>query len=194
VFKETVARRYSAALFALAKDAGTIDATVRELDAFVAALKSDPSIAEFFGSPVIERARKTELLKSALDGRASELISGFLALLVAKRRENLVETIARQMHELSDEDAQRATAHIATPAGLDPAELADLARRLSNVYKRTIVPQAKVDPGILGGAVVQVGDKYVDASIAGKLEAVRRHLLAHVDAPGSTSPNGKGSQ
>ena len=193
MFKETVARRYSAALFALAKDAGTIDATVRELDAFVAALKSDPSIAEFFGSPVIERARKTELLKSALDGRASELISGFLALLVAKRRENLVETIARQMHELSDEDAQRATAHIATPAGLDPAELADLARRLSSVYKRTIVPQAKVDPGILGGAVVQVGDKYVDASIAGKLEAVRRHLLAHVDAPGTTSSNGKGT-
>jgi F0F1-type ATP synthase delta subunit len=55
------------------------------------------------------------------------------------------------------------------------------------------VPQAKVDPGILGGAVVQVGDKYVDASIAGKLEAVRRHLLAHVDAPGATSPNGKGT-
>ena len=193
MFKETVARRYSAALFALAKDAGTIDATVRELDAFVAALKSDPAIAEFFGSPVIERARKTELLKSALSGRASELVSGFLALLVAKRRENLLETIARQLHELSDDDAQRATAHIATPAGLDPAELADLARRLSNVYKRTIVPQAKVDPGILGGAVVQVGDKYVDASIAGKLEAVRRHLLAHVDTHGSTSPNGKGT-
>lgn len=193
MFKETVARRYSAALFALAKDAGSIDSTVRELDAFVAALKSDPAIAEFFGSPVIERARKTELLKSALSGRASELISGFLTLLVAKRRENLVETIARQMHELSDEDALRATAHIATPAGLDPAELADLARRLSRVYKRTIVPQAKVDPGILGGAVVQVGDKYVDASIAGKLEAVRRHLLAHVDAPGTASPNGKGT-
>ncbi len=193
MFKETVARRYSAALFALAKDAGTIDATVRELDTFVAALKSDPAIAEFFGSPVIERARKTGLLKSAISGRASELISGFLTLLIAKRRENLVETIARQMHELSDEDAQRATAHIATPAGLDRAELADLARRLSNVYKRTIVPQAKVDPGILGGAVVQVGDKYVDASIAGKLEAVRRHLLAHVDSTGSTSPNGKGT-
>jgi F-type H+-transporting ATPase subunit delta len=193
MLKESVARRYSAALFALARDAGTIGATVRELDAFVAALKSDPAIAEFFGSPVIERARKTELLNSALSGRASELISGFLTLLIAKWRENLVETIARQMHELSDEDAQRATAHIATPAGLDPAELADLARRLSNVYKRTIVPQAKIDPGILGGAVVQVGDKYVDASIAGKLEAVRRHLLAHVDAPGSTSPNGKGT-
>jgi F-type H+-transporting ATPase subunit delta len=142
---------------------------------------------------VIERARKTELLKSALSGHASELISGFLALLVAKRRENLVETIARQLRELSDEDALRATAHIATPARLDPAELADLARRLSRVYKRTIVPQAKVDPGILGGAVVQVGDKYVDASIAGKLEAVRRHLLAQVDTHGSTSPNGKGT-
>lgn len=193
MFNETLARRYSAALFALAKDAGTIDATVGELDAFVAALKSDPSIAEFFGSPVIERAKKTELLRGVLAGRASDLVSGFIALLVAKRRENLIETIARQMHELSDEDAHRATAHIATPANLGPSELAELARRLSNVYKRTIVPHAKAEPDILGGAIVQVGDKYVDASIAGRLEAVRRHLLAQVDSPGSASPNGKGT-
>ncbi len=193
MFKETVARRYSAALFALAKDAGTVDTTVQQLDTFVAALKSDPSVGEFFASPVIERAKKSELLHRVLDGRASDLVTRFISLLVAKRRENLIETIARQMHELSDEDAQRATAHIATPTGLDPAALAELARRLSRVYKRTIVPETKVDPSILGGAVVQVGDKYVDASIAGKLEAVRRHLLAHVDSVGATSPNGKGT-
>jgi F-type H+-transporting ATPase subunit delta len=192
VLKETIARRYSAALYALARDAGTVDATVRELDGFVSMLSSEPVVAEFFASPVIDRTKKSDMLRRSLAGRASELMENFVVLLVRKRRENLIEAIARQMHDLSDADAGRAEAQIVTPTALRPDELAELARRLSNVYKRTIVPEPKVDPELLGGAVVQVGDRYLDASVAGKLEAVRRHLLASVDAPGPTSPNGKG--
>ena len=92
---------------------------------------------------------------------------------------------------MRDESAGRSVAEIATPTLLTPAELADLARRLSHVYKRTIVPQAKVSPELLGGIIVQVGDRYVDGSVSGKLEEVRRHLLASIDAPDVASPNGK---
>jgi F-type H+-transporting ATPase subunit delta len=187
VLNETVARRYSAALFALAKEAGSVDTVVAELDAFVAALASDPELAEFYQSPVIDRAQKTALLERGFRGRLSELTYNFLVLLVRKRRENLVETIARQMHELLDREAGRAVAQIATPTPLAPQELAELGRRLSKVYKQPVVPQAKVDQTLLGGAVVQVGDSYVDASVAGKLEEVRRHLLAGVDLPGPTN-------
>lgn len=190
---ETLARRYSAALFALAKESGSIDGTVRELDAFTAALAHDRELAEFFDSPVIDRSEKNEILSRALAGRASELMSGFIALLVRKRRETLLPIVARQMHELADDDAGRAIGTIATPTPLDPAQLAALARRLSTVYRRTIVPQQTVDPSLLGGAVLQVGDRYFDASVAGKLEAVRRHLLATSDEPTAASPNGKGT-
>jgi F-type H+-transporting ATPase subunit delta len=82
-------------------------------------------------------------------------------------------------------------ASIATPTALSPSDLADLARRLSHVYKRTIVPEAKVAPELLGGMIVQVGDRYVDGSVSGKLEEVRRHLLTSLDAPDAASPNGK---
>jgi F-type H+-transporting ATPase subunit delta len=193
VLKETIARRYSAALYALAKESGAVESTVREVDGFVRLLASDAQVEEFFASPVIDRTQKADMLRSALAGRASELVENFIVLLVKKRRENLIDAIARQMHDLSDADAGRSDALIATPIPLAPHELAELARRLSNVYKRTIVPQPKVDPGLLGGAVVQVGDRYVDASVAGKLEAVRRHLLASVDTPGAASTNGKGT-
>jgi F-type H+-transporting ATPase subunit delta len=191
MFKETIARRYSAALFALAKEAGTVDTTVAELDAFVSALGSDASISEFFESPVIDRAEKVALLERGFAGKFGELTFNFLILLVRKRRENLIVTIARQMHELLDLDTGRSVAQIATPSPLPPDELAALARRLSNVYKRPIVPHAKVDDALLGGAVIQMGDTYIDASVAGKLEEIRRHLLAGVDTAAATSPNGK---
>jgi len=191
MLKETIARRYSAALFALAKESDTVETTVAQLDAFVGALGSDASLSEFFDSPVIDRAQKTALLESAFADKLAELTYNFLILLVRKRRENLLSVIARQMHELLDSDTGRTVAHISTPAPLPPEELAALARRLSTVYKRPIVPESKVDDALLGGAVIQMGDTYIDASVAGKLEEVRRHLLSVVDAPPSASPNGK---
>jgi F-type H+-transporting ATPase subunit delta len=190
MLKESIARRYSAALFALAKDTGAVEPTVAELDAFVAALNSDPELSQFYESPVIDRERKRQMLLVALAG-GSELVANFVILLVRKRRENLVRIVARQMHDLFDRESGRENAVIETPGALPPEELAALARRLSKVYKQSIVPQPKVEPSLLGGIVVQVGDRYVDASVSGKLEELRRHLLASADTWPATSTNGK---
>ena len=190
MLKESVARRYSVALFGLAKEAGALAATVKELDAFVAALEKDPELLQFYESPVIDRARKQQMLIAALAG-TSELAVNFVILLVRKRRENLLRIIARQMHDLLDRESGRANAAIETPTALPPAELAVLAGRLSKVYGQNIVPQPKVEPALLGGIVVQVGDRYVDASVSGKLEELRRHLLASADTWPATSSNGK---
>ena len=188
---ETIARRYSTALFGLARDSGALEKTVAEVDAFVAALGADPAISQFYESPVIDRAVKTGLLERSLSGRVSELTFNFLALLVRKRRETLIQTIARQLHEMLDREAGRSVAHIETPTPLGPDDLSGIARRLSAVYGRELVPQATSDPRLLGGAVVQVEDRYVDASVAGKLEEIRRHLLTDIDRVSLPPPNGK---
>jgi F-type H+-transporting ATPase subunit delta len=190
VLKDSVARRYSTALFALASEADAIDTTVKELDAFVAALGEDPALAQFFESPVVDRVTKQQILAKALSG-ASDLVCNFVVLLVRKRRENLIRLIASQMHELLDRHAGVERATIDLPAPLPDRELADLTNRLSHAYKRTIVPQVKVQPDLLGGIIVQVGDRYVDASVSGKLEELRRHLLASTDTWPATSTNGK---
>ena len=189
MLKDSIAQRYSAALFALASEAGAVEQTVAQLDAFVAALDRDPELAQFFESPVIERSRKEQMLAAAL-ADASELVRNFVVLLVRKRRENIVRVVARQMHDLHDRQVGRERATIDTPAPLPPQELAALARRLSGVYQRTIVPDVKVQPDLLGGIIVQVGDRYIDASAAGKLEEMRRHLLASADTWPAASSNG----
>lgn len=189
MLKDSVARRYSSALFALAVEAGATTQTVEQLDAFVRALDRDPELAQFFESPVIERERKEKMLAAALAG-ASELVRNFVILLVRKRRENLVVLVARQMHELLDQHEHRARAMIETPTTLSDSELGALAGRLSSVYRLTIEPHVKVQPELLGGIVVQVGDRYIDASVSGKLEELRRHLLASEDTWPAASSNG----
>jgi len=189
VLKDSIAQRYSAALFALASEADDVEATVAQLDAFVAALDRDPELAQFFESPVIERARKEQMLAAALAG-ASELVRNFVVLLVRKRRENIVRLVARQMHDLHDRQIGRERATIDTPSALPPQELGALAHRLSGVYQRTIVPDVKIQPDLLGGIIVQVGDRYIDASASGKIEEMRRHLLASADTWPAASSNG----
>jgi len=190
MLKETIARRYSAALFALATEEKSQQKTVEELDAFVRALGDDPDLARFYESPVIDRGAKQQMLVAALAG-ASDLVTNFIILLVRKRRENLIRIVARQMHDLLDNSTGREHAVIDTPTPMRAEELAELARRLSSVYQRTIVPEVKVQPALLGGITVKVGDRYVDASVSGKLEELRRHLLASADAWPATSTNGK---
>lgn len=191
MLKESIAQRYSTALFGLAKERRALAAVTGELDGFLAALKSDQALFAFYTSPVVDRRVKEQILHSALDSRAGELTLNFILLLVRKRRENLIEIVARQMHEMLDSEAGRQPAAVGTPLPLDAAKVAELAKRLSRVYGRDIIPHARVSPELLGGLVVQVGDRYVDASVAGKLEELRRHLLATTDSWTTTSPNGK---
>jgi len=191
VLKESIASRYSAALFSLTEERGCTDETIRELDAFLDVLRREPDVAAFFVSPVIDRPLKERLLRDSLASRLNELTVNFLILLVRKRRENLVELVARQMHELVDRKAGRQTARVLTPLPLPGDELRELSARLSKLYGTTIQPETKIAPDLLGGLVVQVGDHYVDDSVAGKLEEMRRHLLASTDAWPATSPNGK---
>ena len=191
MLKESIASRYSAALFSLTEERGCTDETIRELDAFLDVLRRESDVAAFFVSPVIDRPVKERLLRDSLASRLNELTVNFLILLVRKRRENLVELVARQMHELVDRKAGRQTAHVHTPLPLPADELRELSARLSKLYGATIQPETKIAPDLLGGLVVQVGDHYVDDSVAGKLEEMRRHLLASTDAWPATSPNGK---
>lgn len=191
MLKDSIAQRYSEALFELAKEQGIVELVTRELDAFVAMLSLDPELTAFFGSPVVEREEKIKLIRTTIEARMHELTLNFIILLVRKRRENLIGITARQMHELLDREAGRRVAAIATPMPLERRQLDELAQRLSSVYNATIVPHTKVSPELLGGLVVQVGDRYVDASIAGRLEELRRHLLEGADNWATTSPNGK---
>lgn len=191
MLKDSIAQRYATALYELATERGELARVTAELDSFIAALRLDPELRVFYDSPVVDRRVKEQILHATLDGRAGELTLNFIVLLVRKRRENLIESAVRQVHEMLDRDAGRETATVGTPMPLRPGRLEELAQQLSGLYRRTIVPHTKVEPELLGGLVVRVGDRYVDGSVSGKLEEMRRHLLATADAWAAASPNGK---
>ncbi|MBC5825694.1 MAG: ATP synthase F1 subunit delta [Candidatus Eremiobacteraeota bacterium] len=182
MLKDSIARRYSTALFSLAREGDCVAESVAAMDAFVGLLERDETVREFFRSPVVPRDLKLKIIGESLQGRTSDLIVNFLALLVRKRRETLVFLIAAQLRELYDREAGRWPAAIETARPLAGPDLEALRRRLSSAYGRTLMPSAQVDRELLGGITLLVGGRYVDASVSGRLKNLRRHLLAGADA------------
>ncbi len=175
---ETVARRYATAIFSLAKDSGSADAVGRDLRESYAAISSDDTTRRFFISPVIDRGEKAKALEAAFEPRVGEIVLHTLLLLVRKRREALLGAIVEQYEKLLLAENQREPLEIASARPLEKAELDAIVARLSRKFGKSFEVTQKVEPEILGGVRIRLGDRYVDGSIAGRLDELSRLLFA----------------
>ena len=172
-----VARVYAEALFGIARERSATDDVAQELEEFQALVGGEPDVAEFLGTPVIEPAVKVELLKSALAGRATDLVTDFLCLLVEKRRFGALGMVTEAFRALADEHAGRVRVSVRSATALPAALREELAAALREKLDKTIEIEAETDPELMGGAVVAVGDKVWDGSVRSRLNRFRKQLV-----------------
>lgn len=172
---ETLARRYATAVFQLAQEAGKIPAIQHDLHTFVEALQADETVRRFFRSPVVDRKEKESIIAQAFD-RLDPIALHTVLLLIRKRRENLVEEIVAQYDILERESRGAQELRITTARPLGQAELDALVQRLAVAYHTTFDVTQTVDPSLIGGIRLTVGDKAVDGTIAGRLDDIARLL------------------
>ena len=172
---ETLARRYATAVFGLAEEAGAIDGVGHDLHTFVAALDADAAVNRFFRSPVVDRDEKAAVIAQAFD-RLHEIALHTILLLIRKRREGLAAEIVRQ-YDLLERAARGAQPlHVTSARALAKPELDALVAKLSQAFKTTFDVTSSVDPGLIGGVRLMMGDKRVDGTIAGRLDDLARML------------------
>jgi len=172
-----VARVYAEALFGIAQDAGTVDEIGGELRSFVELVRADPDIERFLWTPVIEPAVKVEHLRRAMNGRASDVTVDFLCLLVEKRRTGALESIADAYRALADEHAGRARVSVVSATPLSEGVRREITEALRSQLGKQVVIDEEVEPAILGGAVVAIGDRVYDGSIRNRITAFRRQIM-----------------
>jgi F-type H+-transporting ATPase subunit delta len=171
-----VAGVYSRALLELARETGAEDALLEELAGLAGYLAGHPEVADFFASPLVDAAARRETVEKTFRGRASDLLVDGLQVLNRKGRLDLLPAVAeayrRQHRELKGiVDVQVRTAVPLSPALRD--RLAAAARRFTGREPHLV---EEVQPGLLGGLVIQVGDQKIDASIASQLHEISRRL------------------
>lgn len=173
---EALARR--SALGVAEKD-GSLDEVEDQLFRFGRILDREPRLAQLIGDRTQPVDGRVGLLRQVLGGSTSKVSAVTATLLeqsVRVPQGRSLDRAAEDLAELAAARRDRYVAHIRTPVRLSAEQEQRLTESLSRVYGRPISLQVELDPDILGGLVVNVGDELIDGSVSGKLAAARRNL------------------
>lgn len=172
----TLARRYAVAVAMLAREQDAVDRIGADLNALGAAMGSLGLVRDFFESPVIDRPAKERVLSEVFEGKIHPIALHTLLLLVRKRRENLLGAIVAEYLALLREARGVERLTLETARTLDPAEHDRLIARLEAHYGKKFEVTEIVDPRLIGGVRMMLGDRRIDASVSGRLDALARDL------------------
>ncbi len=173
-----LAQRYAKALFAVALERKLLDKVRGELHDFVARLESDKNLAEFMRSPESSRTDKRKVLEKAFQDRYSNVFFNFLALVVDKGRSTLYGDIHQAFNELYDRHHRKVRALAITAAPMDKDDLNTLQADLSRALQLTFEIENRIDPALLGGLVLNLDGKILDASVKRQLDSLL-HVMAN---------------
>lgn len=171
-----VARNYAGALLALARKAGDVPGWGRMIRELADAVANDRQLGAFLESPRVSTEHKNAALGRALQDRYPRLFVRFLQALVSKGRQKALGAVAGEYAALVDEAEGRVHAEVTLAAAPSDAELDALSRQLSRRLGKQVVPHVRVNPAIIGGVVVRVGDTVMDGSVRRKLGRLRVQL------------------
>jgi F-type H+-transporting ATPase subunit delta len=182
VVNQTLARRYAIAVAMLAREQNAVERVGADLRTIASAIGERGLTADFFVAPVIERREKERILSQALEGRVHPIALHTVLLLVRKRREALLPAIVAEY--LSLERAARGVEALTVESAreLGGAEYSGLLSKLEALYGKKFEVTQAVDPALIGGLRILLGDRRIDATISGRLAALARSLA------GSTYP------
>lgn len=178
---ELIARNYAETLLDLADrngGAAAMDQFAAALDQVSGLVQGDPRVRQFLETPRVTAAEKKRALRAALAGRAPELFLRFVSVLVDKRRQTLLPEIAEAFRGLVDERMGRVRVQVAISHLPDEALQAEIGNALARRLGRTVIPTFTVDPELLGGMVVRVGDEILDGSVRSSAARLRRAMMA----------------
>ncbi len=172
---EEIAEVYGRSLFAVAQEQDKLDDIREQLGQFADALDENRDLAVFFFSPYFSTPEKKDGLAKTVEG-ADETLINFLELLIEKHRMPAVFRIRRYYDGLWEQENQILPVSISTATELDKATVKQIGDRIAKDTGQKIELTADVDPDILGGIVLRVGNSILDASIRNRLDNLRKHV------------------
>ncbi|HWH52823.1 MAG TPA: F0F1 ATP synthase subunit delta [Gemmatimonadales bacterium] len=173
----TIARNYAETLLELARRAGDLRGWGELVEQVSDAVETDRRLRIFLESPRVSGQQKKDVIQKAFGGALPRDFVRFLQALVTHRRQMLIPAIAHEYHDLVDQVEGRVHASVTVARDADEADRNVIATQLSRALGKDVVPHFHVNPAILGGVVVRVGDTVLDGSVRRRLSVLRAGML-----------------
>jgi ATP synthase F1 delta subunit len=172
---EELAQVYARSLFEVAREQNKLDELREQLGQFADAMKQNRELELFFFSPYFSTNEKQEGLEKLLDGADPQLMN-FLKLLVENHRMPVIYRLRREYERLWERENRLLPVVLTSAVELDEQTVKDLGERIGERTGNTVALTTKVEPDIIGGIVVRVGNSILDASIRNRLEQLRTQV------------------
>jgi len=172
---EEIARVYARSLFEVAREQGRLDVVREQLGQLADALDGSRELQTFFFSPYFSTEEKQDGLQRAVEG-ADEIVGNFLDLLIENHRMPVIFRVRREVDRLWEEENKLLPVEITSAIALDESVAARIGDEIGRQTGRRVELTSTVDPDVIGGIVVRVGNSILDASIRTRLDALRKQV------------------
>ena len=168
--------RYTKAIFAIAVDKKSLEAVKADMDDIFAIMNESAELQAFFKNPVLKPSKKEELVKLIFPKFNFYTLS-FINLLIQNRREEYLHSISRNFLDRYMKFKGIETGMVTTAVKMPEPILEKIKVLIQDALKKEVEISNKVDENIIGGMIIQIGDKQFDASVKSSLEKTKRTLL-----------------
>jgi F-type H+-transporting ATPase subunit delta len=172
---EEIARVYARSLFEVASEQDKLDVVREQIGQFADALDESRELQTFLFSPYFSTEEKKDGLARAVTD-ADDTVANFLSLLLEKHRMPVIFRVRREYDRLWEEANKRLPVEITSAVELDPSVAERIGDEIGRQTGRTVELTSSVDPDVIGGIVVRVGNSILDASIRNRLENLRKQV------------------
>jgi len=176
----SLARRWAKALFAIGEEQGNLLGLTREVQRVAEAWEENEELRNAMSNPALGREARTQVWESVQRNLGVTRIGrNFFMLLLAKGRLGKLPAIARELQVLGDRKDNRLRAEVSTAAAIGEDVVTRLRMALQKATGSTIVVNARVEPGLIGGLVTRIGDMMYDGSVKTQLARAKEQMLGH---------------
>ena len=178
VGQEKVGEIYARALLAAAENAGQTVAVLEELDAIVSEVFAQfPKLETVLGSLLVSPEEKAVVLDRVFAAQISRLLLNFLKVVSRHGRLDCLRAIRHQARKLYEEMQGNVRVRLTTAAAVDPRQIEQIAAALAASLGQRPILETVVDPALIGGAVLRIGDTVYDGSVANQLQSIRQQMI-----------------
>lgn len=175
-----VASRYANSLLDLAKEQNSLEAIKSDLDSFLAVLKATPELRAVLKNPIISPDKKFAIVKGVFGSSVQEIVISFFRIVISKGRAEVLYETAKEFVNGYNRINGVIKASVVSAVQLTEQNIAEVQRVVEQATEKKVVLDTRVDPDLIGGFVLTVGDRQFDASIASSLNKLKKEFTQKV--------------
>jgi len=176
----TVASRYAKSLIDLALEKNALEATKQDMTLFVQTLKASTELQAVLRNPIISHDRKLNVLQAIFTGKVSALTDAFFKIMVTKSRGDILYPTAQEFINQYNIKNNIVKATVTSATTLSEANKQQIISEVKSLSGGEVILQEKVDPALIGGFVLTVGDRQIDTSVASSLQKLKKDFAEKV--------------